>query len=421
MTKASAKKVRTPAPHAPLPYTKDKQGTLQLGGRSAVALAAEFDAPVFVYDKAIIDQTFKTLRAAVPKRVSIHYAVKANPFQPVVEHMAGFVDGIDVASEGELRAVRGAIGADMPISFAGPGKRDSELAAAIDLECTVNIESRGEMERLAAIAGAKGVRAKAAIRVNPPFDLRGSGMRMGGGAKPFGVDHDAVPGLLADWPQAALDFQGFHIFTGSQSLFSDALQEAHASALALALDLAKDAPGPLKTINIGGGIGVPYFPGDKAVDVEAVGAGLAQALADNEAALGGAKVILELGRYLVAEAGVYLTRIVDKKISCGMTFLVTEGGMHHQLAVSGNFGQVFRKNYPVAIANNFQPSSPIKARETVTIVGCLCTPLDRLGDDVSLPQAEVGDVVAVFRCGAYGPTASPGGFLNHPQAYERLI
>lgn len=420
MTQATAKKPRTPAPHAPLPFKPDASGALLLGGRSAPSIAADYDAPVFVYDRAIIDHTFNTLRAALPDRVSIHYAVKANPFEPVVQHLAAYVDGIDVASEGELRAVRSAIGADMPISFAGPGKRDSELEAAIALDCTVNIESEGEMARLAATARSKGVRAKAAIRVNPPFDLRGSGMRMGGGAKPFGVDHDAVPGLLKHWPDDALEFQGFHIFTGSQSLFSEALQDAHSKALTLALHLAKDAPGPLRSINIGGGIGVPYFPGDQAVDVTAVGAGLAAALEENAAALGDTKVIVELGRYLVAEAGVYLTRIVDKKSSCGTTFLVTEGGMHHQLAVSGNFGQVFRKNYPVAIAGTYQPVGESYS-ETVTIVGCLCTPLDRLGDDVTLPAADVGDVVAVFRCGAYGPTASPNGFLNHPQAYECIV
>jgi diaminopimelate decarboxylase len=419
MSQAPKKTKRDPAPHAPLRGFENRNGVLHVGGRNCVDLASQHSAPVFIYDSAIISDTFKTLRAALPERVSIHYAVKANPFGPVVEHLAQLVDGLDVASQGELEMVRGRVGAAMPVSFAGPAKRDAELAAAIDLGCTVNVESEGELMRLAALAAQKSVQAKAAVRVNPPFDLRGSGMRMGGGAKPFGIDDDAVPALLAKWPSADVAFEGFHIFTGSQSLAVDALCDAHEAALALALELSQHAPCPPSSINIGGGIGVPYFPGDRAVDVQSVGKSLAGALKAQESALGNTKVIMELGRYLVAEAGVYLAEIVDKKTSRGVVFLMTDGGLHHQLAVSGNFGQVFRKNYPVAIANKVGKVDG--AQEWVNVVGCLCTPLDRLADDVLLPRAQIGDYVAVFRCGAYGPTASPSAFLNHPKAAEIMV
>lgn len=419
MTATTKKQQRAQAAHAPLDYFSGADGMLQIGGQGAGALVKAHGAPLFVYDSAIISSTFDALRAALPAAVDIHYAVKANPFGPVVQHLAGRVNGLDVASEGELRAVRALVGTEKRISFAGPGKRDSELAAAIELNAIVNLESQGELRRLAAVAREKNVKAKAAIRVNPPFDLRGSGMRMGGGPKQFGIDDDQVPALLQTWPSDALDFQGFHIFTGSQSLAADALVEAHANALALALELSRYAPVKPRLINIGGGIGVPYFPGDKAVDVSQVGAGFAATLKTHAAQLNDVSIIMELGRYLVAEAGVYLARIIDKKTSRGSVFLMTDGGLHHQLAVSGNFGQVFRKNYPVAIANRYGVDGA--AIEKVNVVGCLCTPLDRLGDDVSLPEADVGDIFAVFRCGAYGPTASPSAFLGHPEPQEILL
>lgn len=419
MSQAPKKERRAPAPHAPLHGFESKNGMLHVGGHNAVDLARQHAAPLFIYDSAIITTVFNTLRRALPERVHIHYAVKANPFGPVIEHLAQRVDGLDVASQGELEMVRALVGPSMPISFAGPAKRDEELAVAIDLDCTVNVESQGELMRLAALAAQKSMKARAAVRVNPPFDLRGSGMRMGGGAKPFGIDDDAVPELLAHWPSADVAFEGFHIFTGSQSLAADALCEAHEAALALALDLSQYAPCPPTSINIGGGIGVPYFPGDVAVDVGSVGAGLAKALQTHADALGETKVIMELGRYLVAEAGVYLAQIVDKKSSRGEIFLMTNGGLHHQLAVSGNFGQVFRKNYPTAIANKF--GAVDDPQETVNVVGCLCTPLDRLADGVVLPAAQAGDYFAVFRCGAYGPTASPSAFLNHPNAAQIMV
>lgn len=405
--------------HAPLPFQAGEDGALLINGQRALDIAARHDVPVFVYDEAILRSTVSNLRSALPAAINLHYAVKANPFEPVVALLSGLVDGLDVASAGELALVRQLVGPQKPVSFAGPGKRDAELAAAIEMNCCVNLESIPEMHRLAAIAREKNTQAKAAVRVNPPFDLRGSGMRMGGGAKPFGLDDVQVPDLFAQWPSDALDFRGFHIFTGSQSLSASALNDAHKNALHLALELARHAPCFPRSINIGGGLGVPYFPGDQAVDAQQVGDGLAHLLASSKQALGDAKVILELGRYLTAEAGVYLTRIVDKKVSRGTTFLVTDGGLHHQLAVSGNFGQVFRKNYPVALAKDFAGSS--QDTEVVTVVGCLCTPLDRLGDEVSLPVAEVGDIVAVFRCGAYGPSASPSGFLSHPQCAEELV
>jgi diaminopimelate decarboxylase len=168
---------------------------------------------------------------------------------------------------------------------------------------------------------------------------------------------------------------------------------------------------------MGGGLGIPYFPGDTPVDLARVGAALEERVADLPAVLADTELCIELGRYLVGEAGVYLTRIIDRKVSHGVTYLVTDGGLHHQLAASGNFGTVVRRNYPSAIATRYGE----EATEAVNIVGCLCTPLDRLADNAAMPHADVGDLVAVFCAGAYGATASPSAFLGHGPAAELLV
>lgn len=397
-------------------FARDAAGRLVIAGRPAEEWVADAgDTPLFVYDRALLTARAAEFRRAMPPGLRLHYAVKANPMPALLAHMAGLVDGFDVASAGELdRALKaGMDGA--AISFAGPGKRDRELEAAIRAAATINIESAGEMERAGAIARRLGSPARIAIRINPPFELKGSGMRMGGGARPFGVDADQVPALLsAMHDRGELQFQGFHIFAGSQNLDASALREAQRLSLALVAELAEGAPVPPALVNLGGGFGVPYFPADTPLDVAVVGTALKTLLDARPAVLAGTMFALELGRWLVAEAGVYLCRVVDRKQSSGETFVVTDGGLHHQLAATGNFGTVIRRNYPLVNADRAEP------REMAHVVGCLCTPLDRLGDNVVLGEAHVGDLIAVFMAGAYGRSASPEAFLGHAAAGEIL-
>lgn len=407
-------------PHGPIPpgFSADEGGMLLIGGDRAERLAdAAGDTPLFVYDSAMLTARVAEWRAAMPAEVQLHYAIKANPYAPLLAFMAGLVDGFDVASGGELKAALGSGMAAGHISFAGPGKRDRELEAAIAAGATLNLESAGEAERALAIAARLGATPRLAVRVNPDFDLKGSGMKMGGGAKPFGVDAAAVPALVRRLIDAGADWRGFHIFAGSQALDAAAIAETQAQTVALAGRLAEEAGAAPPLVNLGGGLGVPYFPGDVAVDAAAVGTALTGTLAARPAILETSGFAMELGRWLVAEAGVYLTRIVDRKISHGETFLVTDGGLHHQLAASGNFGTVIRRNYPIAVAGRFGA----EPEETVSVVGCLCTPLDRLGDQVALPRAEVGDLVAIFQAGAYGASASPAAFLGQGPAREMLV
>jgi diaminopimelate decarboxylase len=393
-------------------------GELAIAGRKASELVeAAGRTPLFVYSRELVERRVADLRAALPDQVALHYAVKANPYAPLLRAMAGLVDGFDIASGGELDMVRAAGIDPARISFAGPGKRDAELEAAIAAGVTLNLESEGEAARALAIADRLGAVPKLAVRVNPDFDLKGSGMKMGGGAKPFGVDAERVPALVRTILAAGADWQGFHIFAGSQALDAGAIADTQAQTIALAARLAREVGRPLPKCNLGGGFGIPYFPGDAPLDLPAVGRALGERLAELPPELSETKFCVELGRYLVGEAGVYLTRIVDRKQSHGEVYLVTDGGLHHQLAASGNFGTVVRRNYPVAIASRFD--APVE--EEANVVGCLCTPLDRLADKAGFPRAEVGDLVAVFCAGAYGASASPAMFLGQGPAAEMLV
>ena len=390
---------------------------LVIAGRTLAELAGQAGTPFYVYDRTLIDARVRALRAAMPAGLDLHYAIKANPLPAVVAHLAGLVDGLDVASSGEMERALATGIAPSKVSFAGPGKTDAELKAAALAGVTVNLESAGEMRRLAAISQSLGLRARVAVRVNPLFELRQSGMRMGGGAKQFGIDEEAVPEVLSEMAGLPLEFIGFHIFAGSQVLNEDVLIDCMDKTVDLAIRLAANAPGPVRYVNLGGGFGIPYFPGETALDLARIGAALGPMLERGRAACPGAAFAIELGRYLVGEAGLYVARVIDRKMSRGKTFLVTDGGLHHHLALSGNFGQVIRKNYPVAIAGKMG----LPAAETVDIVGCLCTPLDRLGDNVPLPETAVGDLVVVFQSGAYGASASPTGFLGHPAPAELFL
>lgn len=391
-------------------------GELAIGRRRASDLAAA-GTPLFVYSRAMIEARVAKLRAVLPERIRIHYAIKANSFAPLLQVMCELVDGLDIASGGELAMARAAGADPAQISFAGPGKRDEELRAAIEAGVTLNLESEHEARRARAIAERVGQTPRLAIRVNPDFDLRGSGMKMGGGARPFGVDAERVAALAREIIAAGCEWRGLHIFAGSQALDAEAVIAAQAATLDLAERLAGEIGAPLPALNLGGGFGIPYFPGDEPLDIDRVGAALAERCADLAETLADTELAIELGRWLVGEAGVYLTRIVDRKESRGEVFLVTDGGLHHQLAATGNFGTVVRRNYPLAIASHFAA----EATEVASVVGCLCTPLDRLAERAAFPRAEAGDLVAVFCAGAYGASASPAAFLGHGPAAEILV
>lgn len=400
-------------------------GELRLGGQPLAALAAATGTPCYLYDAGRVAAQIAAVRAILPAGFALHYAVKANPFLPLLQFMAAHVDGFDIASGGELSR---ALEAGMPgarISFAGPGKRTVELEQALAANVLIHAESLRELDTLAALARGADRPARVALRINPAFELKGAGMRMGGGPRPFGIDEESVPEILAGWSRYgdALSFEGFHLYAGSQNLDGAAIAATQRASYALALRLAAAAPAPIRSLNLGGGFGIPYFPHEQTLDLAPIAAALAEIATDARQHLPAATLCLELGRYLVGPAGLYIARVIDKKISRGQTYLVVEGGLNHHLAASGNFGQVIRRNFPVAL---LPPHGKVGAGETAetistTVVGPLCTPLDVLADRADLPPADIGDLFVIFQSGAYGASASPQAFLSQPAVIEKYV
>ncbi|MDJ0323734.1 pyridoxal-dependent decarboxylase, exosortase A system-associated [Cryobacterium sp. PH31-AA6] len=406
-------------PHEHMASFGTLDGELRVGGMPLSRLAARVGStPFFAYDRAFLDQRVDRLRSALPARVELSFAMKANPMPAIVQHLASRLDRIDIASGLELQtALDTTIPADK-VSFAGPGKTPAEIRQAVAAGILIEVESSTEFRRVIAAGDELGLVPNVAVRVNPDFAVKGSGMRMGGGPQQFGIDAEQVPAVLREYANAGVDVLGFHVFAGSQNLNAEIIAEAQRRTVDLVSGLAEYLPSPVRYLNLGGGFGIPYVEKDRSLDLDAVAANLHQ-LVDGPITerMPEASPVIELGRYLVGECGVYVTRVVDRKVSRGKTFLVVDGGMHHQLAASGNFGQAIRRNYPVIVGNRAELAS----EEVVTVVGCLCTPLDLLANDVELPTADIDDLIVIFQAGAYGLTASPTAFLGHPAPAEILV
>ncbi|MEO6688973.1 MAG: pyridoxal-dependent decarboxylase, exosortase A system-associated [Dokdonella sp.] len=408
--------IESPIWASALPWPRNAAGELLVGGKPLTDTVAAIGAtPCYVYDRTRLDARAKQLRASLPAEILLHYAIKANPMPALVCHMAGLVDGLDVASRGELRNALDSGLSPQHISFAGPGKSDVELQQAHAAGILVNLESFREIGVLARASERNGVAARVAVRVNLPFELRASGMKMSGGARPFGIDAEQVPQMLREIAAAGLAFEGFHLFAGSQNLRAAAVAEAQWRSYELVLGWLDQVPASPRLLNLGGGFGIPYTPNETPLDLAPIAEKLHLLVERARTDMPGARLAIELGRYLVGEAGLYVARVIDRKISRDQVFLVVDGGMHQHLAASGNFGQVMRRNYPVEV--NRQDAG----REIASVVGPLCTPLDLLADRAELAIARPGDLVVIFQSGAYGRSASPREFLGHPDVIEALV
>lgn len=404
------------ARHAPVRAFGVMDGELAIGGVTLSRLAERVGrTPFYAYSRSAITRRVAELRALLPAGVELHYAIKANPMPAVVQLLAGLTDGLDVASAREMATALDTGTPPARISFAGPGKTAAEISQAVAAGVVLNLESELQFEQALAAGERLGVAPALAIRVNPAFELKASGMKMGGGPKAFGIDEERVPALAARVEAAGLKLRGFHIYSGSQNLSAAAIIDAQQKTVELGLRLAAPLARGIDWLNIGGGFGVPYFPNEQPLDVAAVGAALDD-LVHRARAAQGVPLVLELGRWFVAEAGIYVCRVLDRKVSQEQVFLVCDGGLHHHLAASGNFGQVIRKNYPVAVGNRIGAAE----RAVQTVVGPLCTPLDVLADRMEMAGAQPGDLIVVFQSGAYGASASPSAFLSHPRVVEVL-
>ena len=396
-------------------------GELLVGEIPVSRLAQQYGTPIFVYDQSILERKYLTLRNALPSRFAISYSVKANPNPAFLKFFLEKGAGLEIASAGELHQTRIAGCPPGKVLFAGPGKTEAELELVIAHGIgEIHAESELEIERISAISHKLGVRSCMAIRVNPNEAGHGAAMSMGGRSTPFGVDEERLAPLLRRVAEDRhLDFCGIHLFAGTQILDHKLLLTQYAKGLEIFRSVAAQMRIPLRTLDFGGGLGIPYFSGDRELDMSELREGLSRLMAEIEGdgCFAQTRFIVEPGRFLVGEAGVYVARINDIKTSRGKKYLILDGGMNHHLAASGNLGQVIKRNFPMTILNKL--NAPVT--EVVDVVGPLCTPLDTLGRSVQLPPAEVGDLVGVFQSGAYVRTASPLGFLSHPTPPEVWI
>lgn len=402
-------------------YFAARNGELWMGGVAVSELAARYGTPLFVYDASVIDRKWDFLRSTLPPEFSIYYSVKANPSQAVLQRFLTKGAGLEIASAGEFHQARTAGCPPEKIVFAGPGKTEAELELVLGQGIgEIHVESLREAERIVAIARRRAMRARVALRVNPGGEAEGGAMRMGGRPAPFGVDEENLDESLGQLlSMDALDIAGIHVFTGTQILDFEVLLSQYRKGIEIARRAAAILKRPLSTLDFGGGLGIPYFAHERSLDEGKLREGMDALIAGvrGDPSFSGTRFFLEPGRYLVGEAGVYVTRINDIKNSRGKKFLIADGGMNHQLAASGNLGQTIKRNYPVAVLNKL--GSP--AGEVVDVVGPLCTPLDVLARGINLPNAEVGDLVGVFQSGAYARSSSPLGFLSHPAPPEVWI
>lgn len=391
---------------------------LHIGKVPVSVIVAEYGTPLFIYDRHILDQKWHLLRNTLPSEFAISYSVKANPNLTILRYFVGKGCGLEIASGGELYQALKAGCPSAQIVFAGPGKTETELEFALAQGIgEIHVESMLEVERVNAISRRLGVRGLIALRINPAEEAQGGAMHMGGKPAPFGIDEEGLDVVLERvLSEPFSEFRGIHLFVGTQILDYSVLLDQYHHGMALARRVAGWLQRPLQTIDFGGGFGIPYFAHERELDMPAFGNGLAALMAEvkHDPIFSETQFMVEPGRFLVGEAGIYLVRINDIKVSRGKKFVIVDGGMHHHLAASGNLGQTIKRNFPIAVLNKLR-STPA---ETVDVVGPLCTPLDVLARNVMLPKAEAGDLIGVFQSGAYARTASPLGFLSHPTPPE---
>jgi diaminopimelate decarboxylase len=399
-------------------YYQVDSGELHFSGLPVSEIVERHGSPLFIYDRNALDQKWSALRNSLPNEVDIYYSIKANPNQTILAYFLSRGCGLEVASGGELFQALEAGCPPENIVFAGPGKTERELADAVASGVgEIHIESLREAEHLSVIAAQASRNVKVAVRINPAHSVQGGAMRMGGKPAPFGIDEEQLDATIQRLKaMESLDVVGVHLFTGTQILDHVVFQVQFEKAVQIAERVAVQLDRPLETIDFGGGLGIPYFPHETALDIRALGEVLATIVRQvkQRPLLADARLILEPGRFLVGEAGLYVTRVIDVKESRGNTFVVTDGGMHHHLAASGNLGQTIKRNYPVALVNRLDETTGA----TVDVVGPLCTPLDVLARNVALPRPRIGDLFGVFQSGAYARSASPLGFLSHPTPPE---
>jgi diaminopimelate decarboxylase len=394
---------------------------MKLDSIDLAAIAKDFGTPFYLYD---LDQTLthlRRLKAGLPEGVDVFFAMKANANPDVLRAFLGQVAGLDVSSAGEIEMAVAAGHDPAAMSFAGPGKTEHDLRIAIDRQVRLlSIESPTELRRASKVAAELGKTATIALRINPQFTPKEFTMKMGGTPSQFGTAEEDAPPLFEEAKKTkGVRLDGIHIFSGTQCLEISGIVENIRQTLSIASRLSEQHDLRPSHVNLGGGFGVPYFAGQEEIDVDTLASEVGQALRQARAdypRLKDTRFILELGRFLIGTFGIYVSRVVDVKQTRGKRFVVLDGGMHHCFPATGFFGQLVKKNYPVVNLSRAE-AEPL-AQE---LVGPLCTPMDSMARNITLPRLEIDDLVGILSAGAYCYSASPLLFLGHETPAEIVL
>ena len=381
------------------------------------AMAQQHGTPFYLYDADAINASITRVRDLFGGLARVYYAVKANPNLALLRAVYGNADGLDISSGGELQQALAAGYAGAQLSFAGPAKTGAELEASIQhgVGC-ISVESMRELHACIEIAMRTGTMANIVLRINPLLQIRAFGLKMGGKAVQFGIDEEDLGAALETVAAhaAQLNFRGIHIYAGSQCFEPSGVVEGVKNTFRIVNEIERNSGLHCAAVNLGGGFGVSHSEQGRELDLAATAAGLVPLLREFSAAPGAPRqLIFELGRFLTAEAGVYIARIVSSKESRGKTFFVADGGLHHHLSAAGTFGAAFRSNF--VLRNLTRPEAPLVR---CTIAGPSCNPTDLLGVDVDIAHPQLGDLIAVLGSGSYGFTASPLLFLGRDTPAE---
>lgn len=395
---------------------------MELSEHDFKAIGEQYGTPFYLYDIDAAAAHLKTLQDGLPENTDVLYCVKANPNPKIVAMYRDLVPGLDMSSGGEVELAMNTGWSPEVMSFAGPGKTDEELTLAISNNLgSLSVESMGELHRASAIADNLGTKARVLLRINPETIPKAFAMKMGGVASQFGIPEEHIDEAIeAAKSLSGIHLRGFHIFSGTQCLKVEAAMENIKQTLEISQRLAAKHNISVEEINLGGGVGVAYFPGEEDICPAELSSSLNALITDFRSevpALADTHLVIELGRYLIARYGVYVTHVVDVKETRGKRFAILNGGMNHCFPATGNFGQLIKKNYPIVNLSRECDEEDLVKTE---VVGPLCTPLDSMARSLPMAQAEVGDLVAFNNCGAYAYSASPLMFLSHKTPIELI-
>lgn len=394
-------------------------GVLELGGLPVTQIAGEFGTPLYIYDGDLLRSRYEDVREAFPS-FEILYSMKANPSLALLGLIKSLGAGAEIASGGELFLAR-EVGFDpLDVVFAGPGKTDSELEDAIVSGIfAVNVESFRELERVAHISRLVGVPARVSLRINTSSGLTQSGTgsagplheQMAGGPSKFGIDEEKLDRLAASWDRRTTEIVGIHIYTASQILSPDEVIANAERTAAAARHVEEITGAALMSIDFGGGLGVPHYQEERELDLPALGERIEHVF--EPFARRGTRLLIELGRYIVSECGVFVTRIIELKESRGERFIITDGGINQFLRPV-----LMKVKHQAAVVNRLEVPPEVDAK----VSGPLCTPIDITSREIRVPEGTaIDDLIGIMNAGAYGYSMSPQLFLSHPTPAEVIV